>query len=174
MTGWLVPLIAAFAALIAYLQWVTAHQKIVLELFDKRLEAFRAIQEGLSPVMRNATTTQQEFTAFVMAVERCRFLFGNDVSTYLRGLRSKMAFMTTYTDATIDQREEPERSRLIDKKYEYLTDLASFESHGVPLFEPYLTLDQRMRYFWPTAEAAGGLFWWPRELSRRTRQREKG
>ena len=38
MNGWIVPAIGVFAALIAYLQWITAHRKIVLELFDKGLE----------------------------------------------------------------------------------------------------------------------------------------
>jgi hypothetical protein len=119
MSGWLVPAIASFAALIAYLQWVTAHQKIVLELFDKRLAAFQEIQSALLPIMRNGAATQEDFFAFARAVERCRFLFGDDVHEYLAELRKKMSFMSVYTDQTIDQRTEPERSRLIDKKYDY-------------------------------------------------------
>ena len=152
MSSWLLPAIAAFAALIAYLQWVTAHQKIVLELFDKRLAAFQEIQAALIPIMRNGAVTQEDFFAFARAVERCRFLFGDDVHEYLAELRKKMSFMSAYTDQTIGQRTEPERSRLIDKKYNYLNDLADFEKHGVPLFAPYMKLDQKMRYFWPIAE----------------------
>jgi hypothetical protein len=85
-------LVAAIAALIAYLQWVTAHQKIVLELFDKRLEAFRGIQTAIVPIMRNGAATQEEFFAFAAAVERCRFLFGDDVHQYLADLRTKLSF----------------------------------------------------------------------------------
>lgn len=61
MNNWLVPAIAAFAALIAYLQWITAHQKIVLELFEKRLEAFRETQAAIIPVIRHGAVTQEEF-----------------------------------------------------------------------------------------------------------------
>jgi hypothetical protein len=61
--------------------------------------------------------------------------------------------MAAFTDETIDHRAEPERSRLIDKKYNFLNDLADFETDGVPLFAPYLKLDQKMRYFWPFDEA---------------------
>ncbi|MGM4870655.1 hypothetical protein AB7645_05440 [Bradyrhizobium sp. 956_D2_N1_5] len=149
MTGWLVPVIAAFAALVAYLQWITAHQKIVLELFEKRLEAFRDIQKAIVPIMRNGAITNEEFFAFAAAVERCRFLFGDDVHHYLAGLRERLAFMSAFTDQIIDGRDEPERSRLIDKKYDYLLDVANFETEGVPLFTPYIKLDQKMRYFWP-------------------------
>jgi hypothetical protein len=153
MTGqnFVLVLVAAIAALIAYLQWVTAHQKIVLELFDKRLEAFRGIQTAILPIMRNGAATQQEFFAFAEAVERCRFLFGDDVHQYLADLRTKLSFMSVFTDQVIDQRTESERSRLIDKKYDYLNDVANFEKDGVPLFAPYLKLDQKMRYFWPIA-----------------------
>jgi hypothetical protein len=154
MSGWLVPAIAAFAALIAYLQWVTAHQKIVLELFDKRLAAFQQIQAALVPIMRNGAATQEDFFAFARAVERCRFLFGDDVHEYLGELRKKMSFMSVYTDQTIDQRTEPERSRLIDKKYDHLNDLADFEKNGAPLFAPYMKLDQKMHHFWSMPKAA--------------------
>jgi hypothetical protein len=139
--------VGAFAALIAYLQWVTAHQKIVLELFDKRLEAFRGIQASIIEVMRSGAVTRQEFSAFAEAVERCRFLFGDDVHQYLEDLRSKFSFMSIFTDQTIDQRTEPGRSKLIDRKYD-----SNFETDGVPLFAPYLKLDQKMRYFWPVKE----------------------
>lgn len=149
MTGWLVPVIAAFAALVAYLQWITAHQKIVLELFEKRLEAFRDIQKAIVPIMRNGAITNEEFFAFAAAVERCRFLFGDDVHRYLTSLRERLAFMSAFTDQIIDGRHEPERSRLIDKKHDYLLDVANFETEGVPLFTPYMKLDQKMRYFWP-------------------------
>ncbi len=152
MNSWLVPAIAALAALIAYLQWVTAHQKIVLELFDKRLEAFRGIQIALAPIMIHGAATQQDFFAFANAVERCRFLFGDEVHEYLADLRSKVSFISVYTDETIDRRNEAERSKLIDKKHNYLNDLSSFETNGAPLFAPYLKLDQKMRYFWPIAD----------------------
>jgi hypothetical protein len=148
----MVPVIGAFAALIAYLQWVTAHQKIVLELFDKRLAAFRGIQAAITPVFINGEITQKEFFAFAAAVEQCRFLFGDDVLQYLHDLRKKLSFMTSFSNEAIDSRTEPERSRLIDKKYDYLNDLSNFETMGVPLFAPYMKLDQKMRYFWPIAE----------------------
>ena len=57
---------------------------------------------------------------------------------------------------TIDQRTEPERSRLIDKKYDYLNDVSNFETEGTPLFAPCMKLDQKMRYFWPISKSRNG------------------
>ena len=146
---WLVPVIGIIAALIAYFQWVTAHQKIVLELFDKRFAAFRDVQSAIIPILRHGALTQEEFFTFARAAERCRFLFGNDVHEYLAELRKKMSFISIFTDDTIDRKAEHERSKLLDRKYAYLNDITNFEVEGVPLFAPYLKLDQKMVYFWP-------------------------
>lgn len=40
MTPYLTAFIAAVVALIAFLQWRTAHDKVLLDLFDKRFAAY--------------------------------------------------------------------------------------------------------------------------------------
>jgi hypothetical protein len=175
MSGWVVPVIGAIAALIAYFQWVTAHQKIVLELFDKRFAAFRDVQASIIPILRHAALTQDEFFTFARAVERCRFLFGDEVHEYLVELRKKMSFISIFTDDTIDRKAEHERSKLIDRKYAYLSDITDFEIEGVPLFAPYLKLDQKMVHFWPVkatlknalAEKAKSAWSWLRSMAQR-------
>jgi hypothetical protein len=47
-------IIATVAALVAYLQWVTAHQKVVVDLFDRRRKAFELVEAALRPVFREA------------------------------------------------------------------------------------------------------------------------
>jgi hypothetical protein len=42
--GWITILIAAIALLIGYFQWVTAHQRVVIDLFEKRLRLFNSIE----------------------------------------------------------------------------------------------------------------------------------
>ena len=43
LTAGLGLLIAGFGALIAYFQWRTGHQRVVLDLFDRRVAVFRQI-----------------------------------------------------------------------------------------------------------------------------------
>ena len=39
----LTPTIAAVAGLVAFLQWRTAHQKVILDLFDRCLRKFKSV-----------------------------------------------------------------------------------------------------------------------------------
>jgi hypothetical protein len=144
--GWIAALITAFGALIAYLQWITAHQKLVLDLFDKRFDAFQKVADSLAPVYRNGHLTTQEFSDFVRAMERCRFLFGQEVYEYLGTVKKDLNFLTVYTDEVISHRPEPERKELIQKKLDILIRVTGFDP--VPKLMPYMRLDQKMKYFW--------------------------
>jgi hypothetical protein len=148
MDHWAIPVIAATAALIAYLQWVTAHQKVVVELFDKRLAAFLAVRDALIPVMRNAAMSNEEFNEFVRAKDRCQFLFGDGVHHQLSEITNDLAFMSAYSDQLI--RKHPNGFQLLDKKTEILIRLGEFHKTTVPIFAQYMKLDQKMKYFWPT------------------------
>jgi hypothetical protein len=149
VNSWAVPIIGAIAALVAYLQWVTAHQRVVVDLFDKRLAAFNAIRDSVVPVMREAAISQREFFDFVRAEDRCRFLFGADVLKFLVEMRNDLAWLASYSDAVIDSRPTDQRSKLIDKKSDILIRVSEFDKTAIPLFARYMKLDQRMRYFSP-------------------------
>jgi hypothetical protein len=141
-------LIAAIAALIAYLQWVTAHQKVVVDLFDRRRKAFELVEDSLRPVFRDAEVSQDAFIKLLEAKAHCRFLFGRDVNDYLDKLHADYAWLLSFTRETIDA--SPDRSNLIDQKYERLQRICAFYTDGAPLFVDYLRLDMKMRYFWST------------------------
>jgi hypothetical protein len=131
---------------IAYLQWVTAHQKVVVDLFDQRRKAFELVEDALRPVFREAKVTQEAFAKLFEAKAHCRFLFGCDVNDYLDKVHRDYAWFLSFTDDVIDQ--SPDRSKLIDEKYERLQRICAFYTDGAPLFFDYLRLDMKMRYFW--------------------------
>ena len=88
MQAWATILIGAIAAMIAYFQWVTAHQRIVLDLFDRRVSIFRIIQWVVLEVREaGGEVSQQVLQSFVLAELEARFLFGNDVRKLLAELR---------------------------------------------------------------------------------------
>lgn len=145
--SWALVLVAAVAALIAYLQWVTAHQRVVVDLFDRRRRAFESVEDALRPVFREAEVSADTLHRFFAAKFQCRFLFGQDVSDYLDSLHKDVAFLNVYNNALIDR--SPDRSKLIDQKYERLGRILEFYNVGVPIFVQYIRLDQKMRYFWP-------------------------
>jgi hypothetical protein len=140
-------LIATIAAVIAYLQWVTAHQKVVVDLFDRRRKAFELVEEALRPVFREAKVSDEAFWKLIAAKAECRFLFGTDVNTYLDQIHQDYAWLISFNDSVIDASEK--RSKLIDQKYDRLNHIVAFYTDGAPLFLEYLRLDMKVRYFWP-------------------------
>jgi hypothetical protein len=145
-------LVAAIAATIAYLQWVTAHQKVVVDLFDRRRKAFELVEDALRPVFREGEVHSEAMSKLIEAKSHCRFLFGKDVNEYLDLLQKDFAWLTAYTNDVIDQRSN--RNQLIDEKYKRIGRIVDFYEAGAPLFFEYLRLDMRMKYFWPFQDAA--------------------
>jgi hypothetical protein len=140
-------IVAAFAALIAYLQWVTAHQNVVVDLFDRRRKAFELVEDALRPVFREAEVSTEALNKLFAAKSECRFLFGKDVNDYLDSIHRDYGWLSAFNNSVIDA--SPKRSELIDEKYERLNRIVAFYAIGAPLFLEYLRLDMKMRYFWP-------------------------
>jgi len=80
-----VPVIALLAAVIGYFQWRTAQQKVVLDLFDRRMATYTALREVVAKVMASssAATSENSFK-FLEARDRAQFLFGPEVIEHLK------------------------------------------------------------------------------------------
>src|SRR5262245_39586452 len=99
--GWTLVIVGIVGVAIASFQWITARQKLALDLFDKRYEAFREVVAAISPALRHAKFTDHEFFAYVNAMERCRFLFGREVYEFLTSLKKDLAFLSAFSDEAI-------------------------------------------------------------------------
>jgi hypothetical protein len=123
MQGWVTILIAAIAAMIAYFQWVTAHQRIVLDLFDKRWKVFEEIEVVIGDVLTHAETSHDTLQAFLRAEADARFLFGEDVRLELRALSYDIVFLHTHNKAVIDDPDLPNRDDLFKERWDILRRL---------------------------------------------------
>ncbi len=139
-------LVGIGVALVGYSQWRTANQRVVLDLFDRRIKVYDKIEDVLGSIVRHGTARHEDFRAFVQAKAEARFLFGNDVSDYLEKLIKDVAFMNTYTDAVIDA--APDRSNLLEKRMAVMIRLSEFFTVGPEIFGAYMRLDQRNTPFW--------------------------
>lgn len=103
--SWITPVIAAIVAVIAFLQWHTARQKMVLDLFDKRFAVYEDLRLVVSRFLENGQLTpiHGQFTpaaratsrpggmiTFMQAQTRAKFLFGPDLNKYLASLYSDL------------------------------------------------------------------------------------
>jgi hypothetical protein len=147
MIYWIGTLIAAGAAFIAYFQWRTAHQRVVLDLFDRRLRVFEDLESAAKNVFSTTLVTNETWALLINARSRSRFLFGKDVNDYIQKQIEDFAWRMTFTDRTIDESPQ-EREALLKKKYEVLERIIAFAKNAEPLFSPYMKLDQKMPSAW--------------------------
>jgi hypothetical protein len=133
---------------VQYLQWRTANQKVVVDLYDRRLKVFTQLEKAIGSVLRQGDARGDAFNDFLIGEADSRFLFGDDVRTYLMGLRKTFAWMSTYTGSVIDQYPDEERGTLIHQRANHLSEIAAFYDKAPDLFAPYMKLTQKNIPFW--------------------------
>jgi hypothetical protein len=80
------PAIAVLAAVIGFMQWRTAHQRAVLDLFEKRYELYSAVRSVITEVLTQGRADHKLQFDYLRAIERAHFLFGPEVTAYLDSL----------------------------------------------------------------------------------------
>lgn len=138
--------IAVVVAVVQYAQWRTANQKVVVDLYDRRLKVFAKIEGAIGQVVREGNCDNTAFYEFSQGQADARFLFGNDVLDYLQELRKCLSFMVSFSDVVIDR--SADREKLINKKSEMMTKFMNFYQESPALFGPYIGLTQKLTPFW--------------------------
>jgi hypothetical protein len=89
---WIIAVITAvFVSVVAFLQWRTAQQKAVLDLFDRRHGIYEIVRKAVSTMTSNSNAFDQgQEIEFMQAMERAYFFFGDDVVNYLQQLWSSI------------------------------------------------------------------------------------
>ncbi|MBS0536946.1 MAG: hypothetical protein JSR72_23045 [Proteobacteria bacterium] len=138
--------VAIVVALVQYAQWRTANQKVVVDLYDRRLRIFQQLEGAIAPVMREAEVNADAFQNFAIGQAESRFLFGDDVKEYLQTLRESFAWPMAFTNTVIDHSED--RENLVNTKYDHIKRIVDFYSKGPELFAPYIKLEHKNTPFW--------------------------
>lgn len=82
--SWFVALIVgAVGAWIAFLQWVTAREKLNHDLFDRRFAVFKATQDYLVTCLNSDGGTTDDTSAFYQATRPAPFLFDKEINDFL-------------------------------------------------------------------------------------------
>ena len=119
--------IAVFAAAIAYGQYLTARQKLALDLFEKRFAVFMDVRNIISEIIQHGSLQNEGFPKEVLA--RAKFLFGKDVVDEINSLATMTA--------------DPRPKAFVAD--ELLALLQRLE----PLFHNYIGMDQKLPT-WPS------------------------
>jgi len=147
---WIIAAITAgFVALVGYLQWRTAQNKAVLDLFERRREIYNAVRKAVAQIVTNSTGfDQSKEIEFIDAMERAYFFFGDDVQMYLKGLWDDINNVC-FADRELSIITDPEqRKRTWDKRVDAFKHIQQFYTVGQPLFARYMRFTQTVPRSW--------------------------
>jgi hypothetical protein len=85
---YLAPAVALLAAVIAWAQWHTGRSKLVLDLFNQRMEVYESVSAVMRKVMRAGTATTEDILELAGPQDRVGFLFGDDEPPLCTRLRT--------------------------------------------------------------------------------------
>jgi hypothetical protein len=136
---------AGIAGLFGYRQWRTAHDKVVLDLFDRRSSVFVDVYDGIGAVL--AYTEDGEirsaFRKFHEAREKARFLFGPEVLQWIEeAVQVAIKYRALHLSAT---RNIPDATRvnLAEEAASLSADLERRLKSFHTVMHPYLALQHR-------------------------------
>lgn len=135
--------VAKTQADIAYRNWQTSNEKIVLELFDKRLKLYEAIREVIAEVTRSGTARDDTLFRYDVAVDRAPYLFGREVQDYLHEIREHLIWLDT-CNSMLSNLTVPDRAMWAERRTRHFTRVTGFYTHAPPLFQPYMQAHQKV------------------------------
>ena len=125
-------------AIIAFLQFKVAHDKLRLELFDRRYKIYDATRRFLSVILQKATFDDSHLFEFYAGTSDAEFLFDIEIVEYLKQIRTRALDMrlkhTLYQTA-----HGEERGRMIDAESKQLLWLTDQLTAMSKVFAPYLS-----------------------------------
>jgi len=86
------PAIALLAIVVAIMQWRTAHQRVVLDLFERRMKVYSEIRAVIGSIIGSGKLANEKYFEFMRAIDGAKFLFGREVNRYLKQLNTTLAY----------------------------------------------------------------------------------
>jgi hypothetical protein len=141
--------IAVFAVTITYRQWRTAHERVLLDLFEKRMTIYENVRAVIAEITRNGTADGATVLRFVQATDRIGLLFGIEVLAYSDETRERIVQLA-YHKAMINGGAAGQFVKDIEthqtKAAELLKALGDFHDEFSVLMMPYVRITTKLRY----------------------------
>ena len=140
MNTWATTIISGLVFVVAFLQWRTAHQKVVLDLFEKRLKVYNQARTAVSRVVTSGQVKPDSNIELGEAAEGATFLFGADVHEYLESLWrdfGRLHSLNQDLERGVGISAGKARSEVFER-------IAGFYKTGPELFGRYMRMDQRL------------------------------
>lgn len=120
-------LVGLGAASVAFMQWRTAHLRVVLDLFDKRMAILRAAEEVFAEIHEDGAVDRDHQLRMIRTIYDGQFLFGEDVAIFLSGKLEILSRIRTVSRRVADTRlSEERRADLLEEEEELYGQLQRF------------------------------------------------
>jgi len=140
--------IAFFAANITYRQWRTAHERVVLDLFEKRMTVYENVRAVIAEITREGTADGRTLLRYVQAADRLGLLFGIEVLSYSDDTRERIVQLA-YHEAMVKRgvAGQPVKDHELHKgkAAEILKALGEFHEEFSVLLMPYVRMTTKVR-----------------------------
>lgn len=143
-----VALIGLFQFLTARQQWRTANNRAVLDLFERRYQVYNDVREAVRFVVARGTNNDENTSKVAQAAEQAKFIFGDDVVSYLDQIYTDMSWLTSLASEFEALDDPAKRKANITKQREYKDRIQAFRVKAPALFGPYMRFDQRISAPW--------------------------
>ena len=134
--------VAKLQADIAKRAWQTSNERIVLDLFEKRLAIYEEIRETIKPINGSGNSGDEDFYKYCQSIDRARYFFGPDVTNYLERLRIALS-SHQLACAMVSNNSTPDRHNWVQRKAEAFKQIIGFYNDAPPLFAPYIQAHQK-------------------------------
>jgi hypothetical protein len=131
------------AAYIAWRQWRTSHDRLVLDLFDRRFTSFQDLTRAVSAAVNKPHPEMNDLANFDSASEKARFLFGPEVYNYLREVRAHLVNLIAIGRGLRDMPDGAQRERAETAVTAALNEINTFYARLADLVTAYLQMPVR-------------------------------
>ncbi len=136
-------IIATLVCVITYRQWQTAHQKVILDLFDRRMRIIEDVRRVIAAILQGGKSQSEDSDKFLRATKGADFLFGPEVNDYLKSVHGVLLDLHV-CDAERDLAQGEARQNLFKKRRELRDQLHGFFHELDELVAPYVRMDQKL------------------------------
>lgn len=136
------PAVALIVAWIAWRQWRTAREKLVLDLFEKRWEIFHVAEAAVGLVIRDGDARENDAIRDVAVLRsKASFLFGDEVEKYLGDLQKRMAQIGLANDMMASHNHEKPWPKI---KNDNFIAILKFNEEFSKLCAPYMHIKSKL------------------------------
>ena len=148
LATWLSLGVAAFVACIGLVQLLsareqarTANNRAVFDLFEKRYAVYEEIRSVVGKLLTHGSVNTQMWMDASVAAEKAKFLFGEDINSYLTELMKDLTYLDCLGTEEKSLQGDDLRKNL-DAQRQLKNRITLFYKEGAQRFAPYIRFDQ--------------------------------